>query len=560
MYVRKARFQQAGTEVHDRFFVRGRHGGKIEDPADQEELRLTATLIKQFTHFLTWAPDPAKALDYFDRFLDQLLEEGRDGRTLEFLKEKKTLATLARLLGTSDFLWEDFLRRQHSNLLPMLDTYHRTPLIRPKADMTRDLRKRISSARSDEQRRRVINQYKDEEMFRIDMKHLLDPASTLPAFSTALTELAEVVLDQAIRDCQIKLSHLHGAPRLADGRPCPFAVFGMGKFGGRELGYASDIEVLFVYGGGGQANGRSPLENSEYFQRLAQEILQWIEAKQEGIFRLDVRLRPHGGKGLLANALDEMTRYYSPRGLAAPFERQAMIKLRHVSGDETLGEQVEAHRDAYVYSHSPWDVEVALELRRRQIKELVEPGTINAKYSSGGLIDLEYGVQYLQLMHGFAAPSLRIPNTLAALAALGKNGPLSGEEAAGLRESYLFFRTLIDGLRIVRGNAKDLVLPPHHSEASVFLARRIGYTTETWEESAKKLEADIERHMARTRDFFTSRFEQTAAEGIGITERVRGKGGKSDGGKINKERNVNKGARGTSVRVAGTRKPKGVKG
>ena len=506
VYIRQARFRQIGTELHDRFHVRGRHGRKIEDPAEQQELKLTATLIKQFTHFLTWAPDPAKALDYFDRFLDLLLEGGPDGRALHFLNEKKTLTILARLLGTSDFLWEDFLRRQHSNLLPMLDAYQRMPLVRPKADMVRELRKRLSSSRSDEQRRRTLNQYKDEQMFRIDMKHLLDTTSTLVEFSLALTELADVVLEQTVRDCQTKLAHLYGAPALAGGGPCPFAAFGMGKFGGRELGYASDIEVLFVYGGPGRTTGRDPLDNSEYFQRLAQEILQWIEAKQEGIFHLDVRLRPHGGKGLLANRLDEMRAYYSVRGLAAPFERQALIKLRAVAGDLELGRQVEAHRDGYVYSRLPWDLETALDLRRKQIKELVEPETINIKYSPGALIDIEYGVQYLQLAHGHKHPSVRTPNTLEALAALCTTKVLSPQEAAGLRESYLFFRMLIDGLRIVRGNAKDLVLPKGETEASVFLARRVGYMTEAWEEGARKLEADVDRHMAFTRQFFTTRF------------------------------------------------------
>jgi [glutamine synthetase] adenylyltransferase / [glutamine synthetase]-adenylyl-L-tyrosine phosphorylase len=506
VYIRTARFQQVGAELHDRFFVRGRHGHKIEDLSDQQELRLTATFIKQFTHFLTWAPDPAKALDHFDRFLDQLLEGGRTGRALDFLKEQKTLATLARLLGTSDFLWEDFLRRQHANLLPMLETYQHLPLVRPKADMVRELRKRIASVRSDEQRRRALNQYKDEEMFRIDMKHLLDPHSTLPDFSRALSDLAEVVLEQAIRDCQSKLTHPYGSPRLENGKPCPFAVFGVGKFGGRELGYASDIEVLFVYGGTGKTSGKQPIENSEYFERLAQEIVGWIDAKQEGIFHLDVRLRPHGSKGSLANNVEEIERYYSRTGLAAPFERQALIKLRYVGGDEVLGHTVEVHRDAYVYSGQSWDMEAALDLRRQQVKEFVEPNQINIKYSPGGLIDIEYGVQYLQLQHGHRHPSLRTQNTMLALEALGQKKILPKQDIQALQQAYLFFRLLIDGLRIVRGHAKDLVLPPRDSEGFVFLARRVGYTTDTWEEGAKKLDSDIQRHMSGTRNFFTNRF------------------------------------------------------
>jgi len=506
LYIRKARFQRIGVELHDRFFVQGRHGGKIVDAADQQELRVTATLIKQFTHFLTWAPDPAKALDHFDRFLDQLLEGGRSGRALDFLKEKKTLTTLARLLGTSDFLWEDFLRRQHANLLPMVESYQQVQLIRPKSDMVRELRKRLASNRSDEQRRRTLNQYKDQELFRIDMKHLLDSETSLVEFSRALTDLAEVVLEQTLRECQTRLSHAHGVPHQSDGQPCPVAVFGMGKFGGSELGYASDIEVLFVYGGAGRSIGREPLENSEYFERLMHGVLQSIDAKQEGIFHVDVRLRPYGSQGSLANSLDEVQRYYSGDGQAAPFERQALIKLRYVAGDEELGRQVEAHRDRYVYSDTPWPVDAAVDLRRRQIKELTEPGRTNIKYSPGGLIDIEYGIQYLQLLHGHRHRSVRTPNALQAIAALAKVKVLTAAETKDLRGAYLFFRKLIDGLRIVRGHAKDLVLPPRDSEAFVFLARRVGYTTETWEEGARKLAGDIERHMSVTHDFFSRRF------------------------------------------------------
>ena len=102
------------------------------------------------------------------------------------------------------------------------------------------------------------------------------------------------------------------------------------------MGYASDIEVLFAYDGDGRTDGLEPLSNSEYFEHLCQEIMRFIEAKEEGIFHLDVRLRPHGRKGLLACAQDELESYYSPSGLAAPLERQALIKLRWVAGSRAL--------------------------------------------------------------------------------------------------------------------------------------------------------------------------------------------------------------------------------
>ncbi|HEX9742446.1 MAG TPA: hypothetical protein VGA17_06615 [Nitrospiraceae bacterium] len=506
LYIQQARFEHVGDELHDRFFVRGRHGRKVEGKDEQQELLVTATLAKQFTQHLIWAPDPTKALESFDQFLDQLFRDAQGKKTLAFLSKKSALPLLARLLGTSDYLWEDFVRRQHANLLPLLDPYRNTSLVRSRRQLALALRRRLARANTDDRRRAILNQFKDQELFRIDMKHLFDQKTRLPDFSRALTNLAEAILEQALRDCSASLARRHGRPGLAPRKPCPFAVFAMGKFGGSELGYASDIEVLFVYGGPGRTPGRHPLDHSEYYERLAYLLLQWIESKQEGIFRLDVRLRPHGGKGLLANTLDELRRYYSQSGLAAPFERQALVKLRFICGDRTLGGQVEAHRDTFVYSGQPWDLAAALSLRRRQVKELVEPGRVNVKYSPGGIVDIEYATQYLQVMHGHAIPALRTPNTLEALAATERHRLLPASEARALREAYLFLRSVIDALRIVRGHAKDLVLPDIGSDEFLFLARRMGYTEDDWQAGAKALDADIRRHMEQASTTYATRF------------------------------------------------------
>ncbi|MDZ4853963.1 MAG: hypothetical protein SGJ26_03720 [Nitrospirota bacterium] len=509
IYITKAQIECDGTKLHDRFLVRNRDGQKLLDPADQQQLRLTAVLIKQFTHALTWASDPAKALASFDQFLDLIVkDQGKKGKSqaLDFVSDKKTFPLLAQLLGASDFLWEDFLRRQHDNLLPLLTEYRDALLIKPQATLRKELGHLVRRAKTDDARKDALNRFKDREMFRIDIKHIVEPSSNFPDFSLALTELAEVIMEQSLVDCSAKLEKSYGRPRLANEKPCPFAVMGLGKFGGRELGYASDIEVLFVYGGSGTTNGNERIENSEYFERLAQELLGWIEARQEGIFRIDVRLRPHGGKGALANAFEEVCRYYSPTGLAAPFERQALIKLRHITGNSTLGHRLETHRDSFVYGDAPWDIPTALELRRQQLKQLVEPGKINVKYSAGGLIDIEYAAQYLQVMHGHNHPTLRTPNTLQALTALVNEGLVARAAGAGLRKAYVFIRMLVDGLRMVRGNTKDLVLPPLDSEEFVSLARRVGYTRDDWRAGARDLQSDIEQHMTLTKQFFERTF------------------------------------------------------
>jgi len=511
MTIHAAQIRTRGRTVRDRFSITDRRGRKIIGARAQTGLRITAVLIKQFTHCLAAAPDPAKALAHFDRLLDSLLDQTTGAHLPAFLHEQATLDLLARLFGSSDFLWEDFLRLHLDSLLPVLRNFTRqsSPVVPPldKASLGRRLRRASAGAGTHDARKQIINRLKDQELFRIDMRHLMDPQARLEPFSRALTDLADIVLAEALRACQTHLSARFGRPRLAGGALCTFAIFGLGKFGGREMGYASDIEVLFAYDGEGNTDGPESLSNGEYFEHLCQALLQFITAKDEGIFHLDVRLRPHGRTGFLAGSLDDLRRYYSPAGLAAPFERQALIKLRWVAGSRALGRRMEQARDRFVYSGAPWDIRAAVDLRRRQIRELVTPGTINVKHSPGGLIDIEYATQYLQIMHGAARPALRTPSTLDALAALRRRRRLSPSETIALRQAYRFLRRVIDALRIVRGNARDLVLPALASEEFTFLARRLGYHAPHWKTAAARLHRDIVRHMTRTHRLFAKRFQ-----------------------------------------------------
>lgn len=498
IYLVKAKIEVDKQRVRNRLFVRNRHGEKIQGKAEQQELRTAAALIKEFTHSLRWAPDPGKALEHFDQFLDQLLDEPESRSALSMLHTPATLGQLAQLFGTSDYLWEDLLRRQHHNLLPMMGQYRHGPPVPSKSALQKKLDQALSGTKDVEERKRRLNQFKDEELFRIDIRHLLDN-SPLPEFSTALTHLAEIILTQALLESRKVV-----APRGLPTRPLPMAIFGLGKLGGAELGYASDIEIIFVYESP-RPKSRTSLPDDIY-ERWVQEFLQWIEAKQEGIFHLDTRLRPHGDKGLLANSLEEIRRYYTSHGGAAPFERQALLKLRFIGGNPAIGQAVEQHRDSFVYSTDPWDLPAALHLRMRQMKELVPSGSIHLKYSPGGLIDIEYTAQYLQLMHGANLPAIRTPNTVQALQALGQTSLLSQREAADLATDYLFFRQVIDALRIVRGHAQDLILPASGSEEMVFLARRLGFVAADWQQGAADLEAAITSRMQVIHQRFLQRF------------------------------------------------------
>jgi glutamate-ammonia-ligase adenylyltransferase len=137
-------------------------------------------------------------------------------------------------------------------------------------------------------------------------------------------------------------------------------------------------------------------------------------------------------------------------------------------------------------------------MRERQVRHLVTGGTFNAKFSPGGLVDVEYLVQGLQITHGHDNPTLRLTNIRQAMAALAEAGILTEEDYVQLRKAHTFLRWLIDGLRMVRGNAKDLTVPPYDSEGFAFLARRLRYGNDT-----QKLRDDLAQYTSSVQELGT---------------------------------------------------------
>jgi len=488
-----------GEEIDNQLDISSRRGKKIKDKKLQMALRISAGLTKQFVHDLRAAPNPSMAMVHFDQFLDKILETPRSRPFLSFLRKQKTLRFLTRFFGTSHFLWEDFLRLQFDAFFPILERSKAKPLSITKRAMQARLGRRLRSARGFEEKRQVVNHFKDEELFRIDLRHLCGGPVQLQAFSRTLGDLAGLMLSETLKICRSRLEARCGRPLRPDGKTSAFTILGLGKLGGRELGYASDIELLFVYEQDGASDGPEAIPNRAYFEKLAQSVCHFIETRQEGIFKIDTRLRPYGKSGPIAIPFPRFKTYYHSEGPAMPFERQALIRLRFSAGSRALGRRCEQVRDQFVYSGAPWDLKGAFALRVRQTRELVPPGRTHVKYSPGGLVDLEYFVQYLQIIHGKETPEIRTTNTLEGLAALSAVGRIDKKSASQMEKACLFLRALVDALRMVRGRAKDLILPPHDSEAFVFLSRRMGFERKNWRQGSLALEAAIREHMETAR-------------------------------------------------------------
>ncbi len=469
-----------GESVFDTLYVTNRDKLKITDENRLKELRAAVVLIKHFTHLLPGSPNPETALLQFRELLEELFKRESWYEELSSLNRFDVLDALARLLGVSTFLWEDFLRLQHENLFPVVTDTESLAHRKPKTDLEAELNALLSKAKDFDARTAELNAFKDREMFRTDMRHIMGLIDGFGEFSEELTDVADAVVAGATEICSQELQKRFGIPRLeTTGAIAPLSICALGKCGGRELGYASDIELMFLYQDLGQTDGKEKITVSEYYQRFVELFRQTIKARQEGIFQVDLRLRPYGRAGSLAVSVDAFQHYFGPEGAAWPYERQALVKLRPVAGDNAFGEHIVQIRDKILYRGEPFDVVAMRGMREKQVLQLVKAETINAKLSPGGLVDCEYLVQGLQITHGHLDPRLRTTNTLEALSALADLGIIPDVDYAELREAYVFLRKLIDALRMVRGHARDLTVPTPDSEAFEFLARRLGYGNDT---------------------------------------------------------------------------------
>ncbi|KAA3619997.1 MAG: glutamine synthetase adenylyltransferase [Calditrichaeota bacterium] len=494
VYISRVNVSSLAGRAHDTVFICDAEGNKITDERKQNQLRAATVLVKHFTHLLPQSPNPESAMLHFREFLGQLFTMSDWPFELATLERPEVLQALANLLGVSEFLWEDFLRMQHQNLFPVLTDVEGLGKKVTREALEKELQFALMTKQTLEEKHKVLNEFKDREMFRIDMRFIQNIISDFWEFSSELSDLGEIVLSAAY---SLSFDHLfmqHGLPMLPDGKPCKLSICALGKFGGREIGFGSDIELIFIFSGEGKTSGERVITNAEFYNKLVTEISRAIVTKREGIFEIDLRLRPYGKAGNRAVPIEVFKKYFSKDGAAWNYERQALVKLRHIVGDAHFAESVIKIRDECVYNGEVFDSQSMRGMRERQIRQLVAGGMLNAKFSSGALVDIEFLVQGLQITHGAKNPALRISNTRDALSALFQNKILARADFENLIAAHIFMRKIIEALRMVRGNAKDLNVPAPETEHFAFLARRMGYA------AVEDLQKDIHQHTGFVRD------------------------------------------------------------
>ncbi len=473
-------------------------------PASPRRRQAIAALAPALVGELARSADPDRALRHMASFIATI---GARTSYLHLLLENPgVMRLLVRLFASSEFLSRFFLG--HPELLDSLVRADLVRVVRTADDLEAELGDRLAAAGDFETELDTLRRFRNEECLRIGV-HDIERELDAGAVYGQLSVLAEVCLRAAValarRDVLRRLE-LPAAPPT-DG----LVVVAMGKLGGGELNYHSDLDLIFVYDAGDPEWWRDRIAPHEFFTKVAQRAISALQTPtREGVaYRIDTRLRPSGNQGPLVSSLEAFEDYH--RTSAALWERQALSKAKPVDGPAPLRARLADTVARFVYGRGlePEEVDALRTMRQRIADERgADGGQLNIKTGRGGLVDVEFTVQMLQLRHGHAEPRLRVRSTRAALDALAETGFLPAADAIVLREGYAFLRQLESRLRIERDQAVEAF--DDDPEALVPLARRLGYDGDDAGVAAA-LRTDFARHREAIRGAFDRAFAAARA-------------------------------------------------
>ena len=351
-------------------------------------------------------------------------------------------------------------------------------------------------------------------LLRISILDLLGKLE-MPAVGRALADLADTVADRAL-----VIAHDRVVPRLQGLDRLPIGVVAMGKWGGAELNYSSDIDCLFVY--------EHPVEIDPHrvrdaAQRIASRFIGLLsEVTRDGVaFRVDANLRPEGKNGPLARTLDSYRAYYE--GWAEPWEFQALLKARPAAGDLELGARLVDLVEPKVWPETLDPTAIrSIRVMKGRIESRAEQegwSAVEIKRGFGGIRDIEFPVQLLQLVHGRFDPALRAPATLDALEALGTGGYVRRDDVAALAGSYRWLRTLEHRLQLWDLHQTHAL--PTDPAGRERVAKAIGYRDGPDLPALTQFEQDLLGHRGRVRGIHEQLFYRPLLESFAASPAIR---------------------------------------
>ena len=449
---------------------------KAESNVERLAARLAPELADPVASLLAHSPDPDGALNLLERYVTG----APDDVLADLARYPTALTYLVAIFGHSIFLAESFF--SDPSLPAQFARDRKFSKLKSREELMQDYA-RFSTTHPDPWLSAQLARFKRRNYLRIVLKDVLG-LSTLGEITLELSMLADVMLWNALIFCDQELEKRYGQPQYRDAQGrivrSGFSIISLGKLGGNELNYSSDIDLLFLYEKDGEtAGGSEPdsiISNKEYFVRLAHAITRTItqSTPQGQVFRVDLRLRPEGEMGDLAISLKSALEYYARR--AREWELQMLIKARHSAGQTRVTREFLRGVEPHIYG-SPADfaaVEAVLRSRERISKKLdhSRSNAIDVKLHEGGIRDIEFLTQCLQRLHGGEDRWVRSGGTLLALRKLNDKGWINDRDYAALVSAYEFLRNVEHRVQFELGLQTHRL--PTDDDALDRLARRTG--------------------------------------------------------------------------------------
>lgn len=491
---------------------------------DPHQRRQLADVLSILLESVSRTADPGQALNHWERLLASVTRS----TFLDYLRSSpRMLDLLSTIFGNSDALAFAVIR--DPTLVYWLAEEGVLSKPPTRKGIEEALHRKIRHLMGKELKLEVLHRFRRQEMLRIGVRDLLRLAA-VPETTASLSDLAGLLIDAAYEIVDADLRRQYGVPmhKNRQGRwvETGFAVMGMGKLGGHELNYSSDVDLIYVYEShegetrlppGKQAGKPAAvgISNEEYFEILSRELTKaLVEPTKEGyIFRVDLRLRAEGSVGQLARSLDDYKKYYFTRGQV--WERLALLKAWPVAGSTGVGKAFLRMVKPFVFGKAERQADLAeaaaVVQDVRTVKEMIDAKMAdrgherrNVKLGTGGIREIEFLVQTVQVLAGKRVPALLDRSTLGALDRFVRGKLISAKERDELAAAYLFLRDVEHKLQMVHDLQTHAL--PESGEELERCAIRAGYDWADRKKATELFHADHRRHTDAVHRTFTSLF------------------------------------------------------
>lgn len=491
------------------------------DPHERHQLAYILPLLMES---IARTADPDQALNHWERLLSNVTRSS----FLDYLSSSpRMLDLVCTIFGNSDSLAFTIIRD------PMLVYWlaEQEVLSKPptRTGIEQSLYKQLARLTVKELKLEVLRRFRRREMLRIGVRDLLRLAD-VPETTASLSDLASLLIHAAYEIVDADLRRQYGVPmhknRQGKWVQTAFAVIGMGKLGGHELNYSSDVDLIYVYeshegetrlprGRSADKTAAAGISNEEYFEILSRELTKaMVEQTKEGyVFRVDLRLRAEGTIGQLARSLDDYEKYYFTRGQV--WERLALLKAWPVAGSMEVGQAFLKLVKPFIFGTFVKKMDLARALAIvddvRAVKEMIDEKMAdrghegrNVKLGTGGIREIEFLVQTIQVLAGKKVPALLDRSTLGALKRFAARKLISANERDALTAAYVFLRDVEHKLQMVHELQTHAL--PHETEELERCAVRMGYESVDRVKALKRFQADHQRHTRYVNQMFRSLF------------------------------------------------------